>query len=118
MSPPLFEYKNCNERLIIIEGEINAQSLQISNAIPATIASPGSADSLLKHMSYYLTYLHIHVIVDKDNKGVAQGWVLKQELTKAGKTVQFIALEKDLNEILQDGGFEAVKAWAKTNLAL
>jgi hypothetical protein len=115
--PPLYVHKQCPHDLVIVEGEINARSLYSSKATTSSIASPGSATEMLRHLDKYLTYNTIHaIIVDKDIPGVINGLKLKDELIKRGKKPILIAMEKDLNQIYEEEGDEAIKAWAKENL--
>jgi len=114
--PPLFRCrsdnstKQVNRVCIVMEGEINALSLDIAiRGYPVDIVSPGSCNSLLDHTPTYLQYNHTIIIVDKDPPGVYNGYRLKETLMDAGKSVTLIALDQDFNDLLQQGGPELVK---------
>lgn len=111
--PPLFFYQQDQTSLVIVEGELNAKTVFLSTITSASICSPGSAGELLKHLSKYLTFKNILIIVDKDAVGVAYGLELKALLLKSKKKVTLNAVEKDANQILQDSGFEGVREWFK-----
>jgi hypothetical protein len=44
------------------------------------------------------------VVVDRDPAGIANGCVLKETLTKLGKSVMLICVPVDFNDLLQRGG--------------
>lgn len=122
---PLFEIPGgSNENLIVIEGELNCLTLQsVLEAKPIfqrspRLCSPGSATEMMRHLEKYLTYSNITIIVDKDIPGVINGLKLKEALLKKGKRVNLLAMERDLNDLLQEKGPEAVRAWAKENLEM
>lgn len=109
--PPLFTYPGSDKSvLIIVEGEMNAMSLK--QAFPdttATIASPGSASELLRHLYDYLNYSYTYAIVDYDPAGVVNGVALKDELLRRGKRVELITLKQDFNDVLVSRGVNGVK---------
>ncbi len=116
---PLFKYQRGYKTLVVTEGEINAMSLnEVFKDSQITIASPGSANEYTRFIDIYLQYDTVFAIVDKDIPGVINGLKIKEELLKHKKNVQVIALEKDINQILQESGTEGVKAWAKENLGM
>jgi len=91
--------------LVLIEGELNALSL--AEAYPErsfSIASPGSASDLQRHIEDYKRYEMVVVVVDRDPAGIANGCVLKETLTKLGKSVMLICVPVDFNDLLQRGG--------------
>lgn len=119
--PPLLQIPAaCGKHLVIVEGELNALSLGEVLSGRANICSPGSCTEALKHISLYLTTAYsFDIVVDKDIPGVAHGLKLKQELLKRGsREVKLVAVEKDINQILQDEGQEGVSKWAKEHLEL
>lgn len=114
--PPLYIYRDSPSKLVITEGEINARTLYATRATTASVCSPGSATELLRHLISYLTYDQITIIVDKDIPGVVNGLKLKDKLISLGKTPKLIAMEKDLNQMYEEEGNEAIKTWARENL--
>lgn len=116
---PIFNLGPNSASLVMVEGEINALSLEKGYSVRKfNIASPGSANEIMRHLPFYLTFDRISIIVDRDNAGVANGDALRRELIKHKKRVQLIACEKDINDILQTEGEEGVRKWAKENLDL
>lgn len=120
---PLFVYSVHPRNLVIVEGELNAMSLHEACVTDATIASPGGVavprkNRQLKYLDKFLTFDQIIVIVDKDVAGVCWGVKVKEELLKRGKRVQLIALEKDFNQQLQDGGIEEIRKTWKSQVDL
>lgn len=120
---PLFLYPGRTEFMVIIEGELNCMSFKHSIFGTETpdyhVCSPGSATELLRHLNDYLTLAtRFAIIVDMDKPGVIAGLKLKSELMKRKRKVQLIAVEKDLNEILQEEGKEGIKRWTEKNLVL
>lgn len=114
---PLWVHKGNSNLLVIVEGELNAMSLALCNP-RYTLISPGSATELPKTLDYALTFSTIVIIVDKDIPGVGWGANLKHELIKRQKKVQLVAVEKDINQILQEEGKEGVKKWFQENVDL
>lgn len=118
---PLLRLGSDSKVLAIVEGEINALSLQEAlKDYRVTIVSPGSANELLRHMNEYLTIGAILAIVfvDRDPAGVVNGLELKRELLKHGKRVVLVALERDFNQILQEDGIKAVQEIFKKEVGL
>lgn len=118
-TPPLMSFDiPYQDRLVIVEGELNAMSLNLCG-IKAVICSPGSATNLMRYIKDYLRYSEVCVIVDYDEPGVANGALLRDELLKHGKRVQLIAMEdRDLNDILQEEGKEGVRKWADSRVEM
>lgn len=106
---PLFQIPGSKDSLVVVEGELNALSLQASEATISTVVSPGSANEILRHLEFYLTFPVVHAILDKDIAGVINGLKLKTEMLKRGKHFTLSALETDFNETLEKEGPEAVK---------
>ncbi len=121
---PLLVLGGKAEALVIVEGEINALSLHHSLEgvlLPKrSIVSPGSASEFQRHLDTILTIVckTAIVVVDKDPAGVAAGVELKRELMKHGKRVQLIACDRDINQMLQDGGKQEVQQWWKEEVGL
>lgn len=108
---PLLTYQVCpSSILILVEGELNLYSLAATYSDSKVVmTSPGSANELMRHLSIYLTYKTIYIIVDKDAPGVLNGLKLKKELLRHKKQVHLIALERDFNDILQTDGTDGIK---------
>ena len=107
---PLLIYRQSNDVLVLVEGEINLLSLKI--AFPdtkVTIASPGSASSMGKFLNEYLPYKNIHAIVDYDAAGVINALKLREALKAKNKGLEIHAIEPDLNEILVTQGIDGVR---------
>jgi hypothetical protein len=97
--------------LAVVEGELNALSL--AEAYPDRsfdIASPGSCNDFGRHIETYRNYETVVVVCDLDAPGVANGWCLKESLTKLGVRCILICVPVDYNDILQHSGPEAVRA--------
>lgn len=111
--PPLFRIESkskANQAVVITEGELNALSLKAAypEFLPE-IVSPGSATELSRHIKDYLRFKTIIIVVDKDPAGVYYGLELVKALRGRNKRLLLIPLEKDFNQLLQDGGPELVK---------
>lgn len=111
LRPPLYLHEvQDSKTLVIIEGELNCESLYQS--IPKSIlsiASPGSATEIVRHIDFYCTFPIVSAILDKDPAGVAAGVALKREMLKRNKRIDLVCIEKDYNDILQEEGTEGVK---------
>lgn len=114
--PKLLKLPGKGTRVVVCEGEFNAISLAV--VYDGVIVSPGSANNLLRFLPEYLMYVDVVVIIDKDPAGVANGIELKKQLLRNNRNTKLLALEKDLNQILQDEGVGALKAWSKENLEM
>ncbi len=107
--PPLFIIEGTKNTLHVVEGELNALSLQqVMGSDQCTLASPGAASEFSRHIGYYSQFSRIYLWVDKDPAGIANGWVTKETLTKLGKNVTLNVMDVDFNQLLQDGGPELV----------
>lgn len=105
--------------LCVVEGEVNSLSLDLAiTGSGLSIVSPGSANSLLDHVSYYLKYDRIIIVVDKDPAGVYNGVKLRDLLKTKGKRVDLIALDQDFNDTLQQSGPKGVKDQFLSELGL
>ncbi len=118
--PPLFKIERASkDLLIIVEGELNCLSLDLSlGDSGVSIVSPGSASGLQGYIDYYIKYKQIIIVMDKDPAGVVAGLELKKTLQLRRKSVKLIAVDPDFNETLQTLGPEAVKIQLLTELGL
>lgn len=105
---PLFVYPGNSDLLVVVEGELNAVTLQMCEYGEAKIVSPGSATELVKYINYYLKFKRILIITDKDNPGVVYGLDLKERLLSHNKRVELHLVEKDFNDVFTEEGEEAV----------
>lgn len=111
VSSPLYMVCKSSKKLIIFEGELNLLSFQ--KAYPnhtASLCSPGSAGNICKFLNIYLQFPQIRCIVDYDRAGVLAGVALKNQLKQQGRQMELIALDQDLNDILQTRGTDGIKA--------
>lgn len=119
---PIFWLRSVSLRskvCVITEGELNALSLK--QAFPDhrfDIVSPGSANELSRHTSFYTRYDKLYIFVDRDPAGVYNGIRLKEALTEKGKRVILVALEKDFNDILQESGTQGIKETLRKELGI
>lgn len=119
IKPPLFLYPGNSQVLVLVEGELNCMSLKVSIPdCPWTIASPGSASNFSTALEFCLQFPTVVCIIDRDPAGVAAGLSLKRKLTRCNTQVHLIALEKDLNDTIQDEGPEGVRQVFKTEMGL
>lgn len=99
--------------LFIVEGEINAMSLTL--AFPARdVCSPGSAGDMYRkkqerYLTEYCKYSSIIIVVDRDGPGVTAAIRLKLALLSRVPFINVVLMEKDCNEILTNGGTEALR---------
>lgn len=106
-SQPLFYFKEeeTKERLLIIEGEINAMTVLEYNSY--SVLSPGSAGNFLSKIDEILAiaveYDKIVVWADKDPPGIKAIMELTSQLKIKGKKVGYIMEDKDANEMLLAG---------------
>lgn len=100
--PLLLKMKTRERVLWWVEGEINALSLAeiVENG---TIATPGGAGDLSKHLKFCEQFDTIYVFVDNDSAGVLAALELKRKLpTHKGLMIQ--VWDKDINDWLQQDG--------------
>lgn len=109
VKPPMFSYNDSSKHLVVIEGELNAMSVQLSSYGSYKIVSPGPASDFMRHIKYYQPYKRITLIVDHDAAGIIFGCQLKDLLLKSSKYVNLVTCPVDYNQILQDSGEEAVR---------
>lgn len=113
LKPMLFAYVNGGDKLVIIEGEINALTVYTMDTDTIykgySLCSPGAASELKRHINEYLKYKKIWIIVDHDPAGIAHGIELKEMLLKHKKCVTLITRTQDYNDLLQEKGPEAVR---------
>lgn len=104
IKPPLFKYPGSKKQLVVIEGELNARSVQESGDFTQTIISPGPASDFMRHIKVFLSYLDITLILDHDPAGIAFGVQVKDLLLKSGRHVKLVTVTKDYNEVLTESG--------------
>jgi len=108
---PLYICPGDSRNLLVVEGELNAQSLY--NVIwehDYKIVSPGSAGEFLKHIDFYLKYDKITLILDRDAAGVVHGTHIKDILLKHRRNASLVLVKTDFNDKLQESE-EALKAY-------
>jgi DNA primase len=115
---PLFRARTkAHQRLIVVEGELNA--LSIAEAVDeADVVSPGGAGDFASHrlkqdLPFYLNYSTIDIIADADKAGAIAAIELKSALLPHNKDVSIRLMERDANDILCSEGMEALKAWLR-----
>lgn len=106
---PLFVYPGNSRQLVIIEGELNAMSLNSCLFGEFKICSPGPASDLMRYIKYYSQFDNIRIYVDYDGPGVVFGSTLKDMLLKQHKRVILVAMTRDFNDILCKDGEDAVR---------
>lgn len=109
VTPPLFVYPGAAKHLIVVEGEINAISLHNVVYGDFKICSPGPASDFMRHIKYFTQFNRITIFCDHDAPGVVFGIQLKNHLLSLGKRVNLNSMVTDFNQLLIDGGEEAVK---------
>lgn len=101
------------ERLIIVEGELNAASLVEAGV--RDVCSPGSATDMYsskynQFLAFYKKYRQYLIIADNDKAGTLAGIELKARLLQLSPFVRLTLWEKDANDILQEAnGKEKLK---------
>jgi hypothetical protein len=112
--PPFIIPKNLHsDILVVVEGEINAMSID-SLSHSYAIVSPGSSGDFYsqnfnKYIDWILSYKHIIGILDNDKAGVKGCIEFKSKLLTMGHTSNNIVLwDKDANDILVTEGKEAL----------
>lgn len=98
--------------LYISEGEINA--LSIASAVSDSVCSPGSASCfnlriLGLHLTQFMQYSNVIVVLDKDAAGLKALIETKAYFLYKLPFVKYIPLEKDANQVLQDEGKQALR---------
>lgn len=109
---PLFWLRNnCKtSHLIIVEGELNALSIQRANLFPpADICSPGGAGDFyskntMKNIRELTGYTYVHLIADDDEAGAKAIYELAEELKYYVPVITFHLMKTDANDILQEHG--------------
>jgi hypothetical protein len=109
---PLFRIRSgySTNTVYVVEGELNALSL--AEAYPERdfdVVSPGSVSEMQRHHKEYLRYDRVILVVDNDPAGVANGWIEKESLLKAGKQCNLVCMNTDFNDLLQQGGVDLVR---------
>lgn len=98
-----------SDSLMVVEGQLNAMTAAL---FTPNVVSPGAASDLNRpdFVNYYLQYINIRVIVDKDAAGVVSGIALRDTLLYKGKQVVLHAVETDFNDLYVAKGKEAVQS--------
>jgi hypothetical protein len=101
---PLFIAHNpkAATQVAVIEGEINAMSLATLNPKFA-ICSPGGVNQFNKKDLNSLHFNKFILILDKDRAGLEAALKAREILIKRTPYVEIVLMEKDLNQLLQDG---------------
>lgn len=112
--PPLFWVRKKGQKtLVIVEGEINGLSL--GQAFPEyDICSPGSASmfnsqNLSKHLTEFLKYDNILVVLDDDAAGIKGLIETKAFFLYKHPFVSFIRMSPDCNDVLSEQGPEFLR---------
>ncbi len=107
---PLLAFPGRSNHLIVVEGELNAMSLYEAIYGDYTVVSPGSAGEFMRHIALYKAYNKVTLILDNDAAGLVHGYQVKEVLLKSRVNTTIVLMNKDFNQILQDGGEDAVRA--------
>lgn len=107
------------DRLIIVEGELNAMSLN-QTFLPCDIVSPGSANSLArkKFLDIYRKYSTIDIVVDEDAAGVKGAIELRALLLDYTPYVEIHLMKDDANDVLQRSGIDGLEREMEALLGL
>lgn len=105
---PLFIYPGTKKHLVVIEGELNAMTVNQYCPGSYTICSPGGATGFSKFIDKYLEYDKITLVLDHDPAGIVYGAEMKELLLKSHKYVKLITVDIDYNDLFIQGGAEAV----------
>lgn len=114
ITKPWYKWISGQNRLIIVEGELNAKSL-IESVTGYDVISPGGSGDFYstvgkKEVQALYPYNEILVIVDKDAAGAKAGIEVKSLLVRAGHdNVKIELWETDANSILEIYGKEELK---------
>jgi len=112
VTQPWFIIRKKSKKLMIVEGEINALSLNTLN-LPIDIMSPGSAGQFnvskcgfdLKEFS---NYNQIVMITDWDKAGVTGALKLKSQILPHNPDIKIKLVYQDYNQILTNHGQEGL----------
>jgi hypothetical protein len=116
---PIFKFEHFSRDLIIVEGEINAMSLNAMQ-LGVDIISPGGAgDFYSKSARYWVNnlkaYDKIYVIVDNDAAGAKAGIQVKAAILASGNPRVFLHLDEiDANDRYTSDKEEAKRYYKKT----
>lgn len=92
---------------IVVEGEINALSIQAAG-VKARIISPGSASDMQGYEPVGLTE-RVLVLVDQDAPGLQAGWAIKRYLEEQNSFVHLELMEDDANDVLKNYGRQTLQ---------
>lgn len=106
--------------LIVVEGQLNALTIDQAWTGYNGIVSPGAASNFNSRLlvNYCLSYRAVLIIVDKDAAGVMAGLKLKAELHKRGIRSRVHGMKPDLNDTYVEKGQEAVRQEIQGNLEM
>lgn len=111
--PAFVARSNRNAVGILVEGELNALSLALSTSGIDVVSPGGSGDFSSKVAKKYLPFVlqnnTIIIMVDADQAGAKACIEAMSVLAGKGKDVQYVLMPKDANQLLIEGGREAVK---------
>ena len=115
---PPFAYLKNHKLLILVEGEINAMSLN-ETGIDADIISPGSAGEFgspqfQKYLDKLPKYHKIVILVDDDTPGVIAGIEAKSYLLTKCSQIILVLMKHDANDYLVKYGKEKLKEYIKS----
>lgn len=107
---PLYTLPGPPDRLLIVEGQLNALSCHTSG-YPATITSPGGTGDFkdVNHLPFYRKYSNITIIVDNDGPGAIAGLALSKMLIAPERAVNIALFEPDANDVLVNYGKDELK---------
>jgi DNA primase len=120
--PPLIIPKNLHsDTVVVVEGEINALSLDSIPHSYALISPGGCGDfygrNLDSYFDWLVSYKHILAVLDADKAGIKAAIEFKSRLLTYGHTSNKLSLwEKDANDILTTEGKEALDAKIKKEM--
>lgn len=110
---PPFWARTEGKTLFIVEGEINA--LSVAKAFPdCAVMSPGGSGDFsearvknrLKSVLHYSTLI---ILVDADRAGAEAAINLLAVLAGVGRKAKYLLMQKDANQLLQEGGIDGLK---------
>jgi hypothetical protein len=106
-SKPILEFGGSFKDLLIVEGELNAYSVQLSKP-DFVVCSPGPCTDFLRYMNFYLQWDNIYLAFDSDPAGISQAVKLRDALLEHKKRVFLHPMKTDFNDILTKEGLNEV----------
>jgi hypothetical protein len=99
--------------LYVVEGEMNAMSIAAA-VEQGDVVSPGSTGDIMSkwhsvHLTQYVQYAKVIIVVDRDAAGTAAAIHLKSLLLSRVPYTSILLMETDANEILVKEGKEALR---------